>query len=69
MPLRTRSGKLTKLGRFERDVDASKLPGGEREKFAVANICWAQAWIEDDGEGAEGIGDGEAREVRWRGRH
>jgi hypothetical protein len=39
MPQRTRSGKLTKLGRFERDVDASKLPGGEREKYAIANIA------------------------------
>jgi len=38
MPLRTRGGKLTKLGRFERDVDASKLPGGEREKYAIANF-------------------------------
>ena len=37
MPLRTRGGKLTKLGRFERDVSASSLPGGEREKYAIAN--------------------------------
>jgi len=37
MPLRTRGGKLTKLGRFERDVLASSLPGGEREKYAIAN--------------------------------
>ena len=37
MPQRTRGGKLTKLGRFERDVAASSLPGGEREKYAIAN--------------------------------
>ena len=37
MPLRTRGGKLTKLGHFEQEVDASSLPGGEREKYAIAN--------------------------------
>ena len=37
MPQRTKGGKLTKLGRFERDVAASSLPGGEREKYAIAN--------------------------------
>ena len=29
MPLRTPSGKLTKLGHFERDVEAGSLPGGK----------------------------------------
>ena len=29
MPLRTRGGKLTKLGDFERKVDAGSLPGGK----------------------------------------
>lgn len=37
MPKYTPSGKLTKLGDFERKVDASKLPGGKREKYAIAN--------------------------------
>lgn len=37
MPKYTPSGKLTKLGDFERKVDASKLPGGESEKYAIAN--------------------------------
>jgi hypothetical protein len=37
MPRRTPSGKLTKLGDFEDKVDASKLPGGTREKYAIAN--------------------------------
>ena len=37
MPLYTPSGKLTKIGSFEQKVDASKLPGGEREKYAIAN--------------------------------
>lgn len=37
MPKRTASGKLTKLGDFENKVKSSKLPGGEREKYAIAN--------------------------------
>lgn len=37
MPKRTKSGRLTKLGDFENKVKASKLPGGEREKYAIAN--------------------------------
>lgn len=37
MPRRTPSGKKTKMADFEDKVDASKLPGGEREKFAIAN--------------------------------
>jgi hypothetical protein len=37
MPRYTPSGKKTKLGDFEDKVDASKLPGGEREKYAIAN--------------------------------
>ena len=37
MPRLTPSGKPTKLGSFEKKVDASKLPGGEREKYAIAN--------------------------------
>lgn len=37
MPRRTPSGKLTKLGDFENKVNANKLPGGEREKYAIAN--------------------------------
>ena len=37
MPRYTKSGKLTKLGDFENKVQASKLPGGEREKYAIAN--------------------------------
>lgn len=37
MPRRTKSGKKTKIADFEDKVDASKLPGGEREKFAIAN--------------------------------
>ena len=37
MPTRTRCGKLTKLGHFEEEVKGSSLPGGEREKYAIAN--------------------------------
>ena len=37
MPRETPSGKKTKLGSFEDKVKASKLPGGKREKFAIAN--------------------------------
>ena len=37
MPRYTKSGKLTKLGDFENKVNASSLPGGEREKYAIAN--------------------------------
>jgi len=37
MPRLTPSGKKTKLADFEAKVDASKLPGGEREKYAIAN--------------------------------
>ena len=37
MPRMTPSGKKTKLGDFEDKVKASKLPGGKREKFAIAN--------------------------------
>jgi hypothetical protein len=37
MPRYTASGKKTKLGDFEDKVDASKLPGGKREKYAIAN--------------------------------
>lgn len=37
MPKRTKGGRLTKLGDFENKVKASKLPGGEREKYAIAN--------------------------------
>ena len=37
MPQRTKGGKLTKLGHFEQEVKASSLPGGEREKYAIAN--------------------------------
>ena len=37
MPRRTASGGLTKLGDFETKVKASKLPGGKREKYAIAN--------------------------------
>jgi hypothetical protein len=37
MPKRTKSGRKTKLASFEDKVDASKLPGGEREKYAIAN--------------------------------
>jgi hypothetical protein len=37
MPRRTKSGKKTKIADFEDKVDASKLPGGEREKYAIAN--------------------------------
>ena len=39
MPQRTKGGKLTKLGHFEQEVKASSLPGGEREKYAIANIA------------------------------
>lgn len=37
MPRLTPSGKKTKLADFEDKVDASKLPGGKREKYAIAN--------------------------------
>lgn len=37
MPRLTKSGRKTKLGDFEAKVDASKLPGGKREKYAIAN--------------------------------
>jgi hypothetical protein len=37
MPRRTASGQKTKIASFEDKVDASKLPGGEREKYAIAN--------------------------------
>lgn len=37
MPKRTPSGKLTKLGDFEQKVSGKNLPGGEREKYAIAN--------------------------------
>ena len=37
MPRRTKSGKKTKLADFEDRVSASRLPGGEREKYAIAN--------------------------------
>ena len=37
MPKRTKSGRKTKIASFEEKVDASKLPGGEREKYAIAN--------------------------------
>ena len=37
MPRYTKSGKLTKLGDFENKVSARSLPGGEREKYAIAN--------------------------------
>lgn len=37
MPKRTPSGKMTKLGDFERKVSGKNLPGGEREKYAIAN--------------------------------
>lgn len=37
MPRYTKSGKLTKLGSFENKVSASSLPGGAREKYAIAN--------------------------------
>ena len=37
MPRLTKSGRKTKLGDFEDKVDASKLPGGTREKYAIAN--------------------------------
>jgi hypothetical protein len=37
MPRLTPSGKKTKLASFEDKVSASKLPGGEREKYAIAN--------------------------------
>lgn len=38
MPKRTPSGKKTKIASFEEKVKASSLPGGEREKYAIANI-------------------------------
>ena len=37
MPRKTKSGRKTKMASFEDKVDASKLPGGEREKYAIAN--------------------------------
>lgn len=37
MPRRTPSGRKTKIGDFEDKVKASRLPGGEREKYAIAN--------------------------------
>ncbi len=37
MPKRTKGGRLTKIGSFEEKVKASSLPGGEREKYAIAN--------------------------------
>jgi hypothetical protein len=37
MPRLTPSGKKTKLASFEDKVDASKLPGGKSEKYAIAN--------------------------------
>lgn len=37
MPKRTPSGKKTKIADFEDKVKASNLPGGEREKYAIAN--------------------------------
>jgi hypothetical protein len=37
MPRFTPSGKKTKLGSFEDKVSASALPGGESEKYAIAN--------------------------------
>lgn len=37
MPRLTPSGKKTKLADFEDKVKASRLPGGEREKYALAN--------------------------------
>lgn len=37
MPLRTASGKLTKIGSFERQVPAASLSGGKGEQMAIAN--------------------------------
>ena len=37
MPRLTPGGKKTKLASFEDKVKASSLPGGEREKYAIAN--------------------------------
>ena len=37
MPRRTPSGRKTKLADFENKVSARSLPGGKREKFAIAN--------------------------------
>lgn len=37
MPRRTPSGRKTKLADFEDKVSSSSLPGGKREKFAIAN--------------------------------
>ena len=37
MPRLTPSGKKTKLASFEDKVSASSLPGGESEKYAIAN--------------------------------
>lgn len=37
MPRKTPSGRKTKIASFEDKVKASTLPGGEREKYAIAN--------------------------------
>ncbi len=37
MPRMTPSGEKTKLADFEDKVSAASLPGGAREKFAIAN--------------------------------
>jgi len=37
MPKLTSSGKKTKIADFESKIDASKLPGGKSEKYAIAN--------------------------------
>jgi len=37
MPRRTPSGKKTKLASFEDKVSEGSLPGGKREKYAIAN--------------------------------
>ena len=37
MPRLTPSGKKTKLADFEDKVQASSLPGGKSEKYAIAN--------------------------------
>jgi hypothetical protein len=37
MPRKTPSGHKTNLASFEGKVKASDLPGGEREKYAIAN--------------------------------
>ena len=44
MPLRTRGGKLTKLGHFEQEVKGSSLPGGGKPSAAgrrAAEDGWA----------------------------